>query len=324
MAFPLAIFIFEAFVVTVFSGALIILIIRRNWLDFLTLISATAFGVTLEFFNVLLYDTYHYNILFILQIGAPPLNIPISIGIGWGLIIYSAMVVSDSLNISQFAKPFIDTTLAMTIDLSMDAIAIRLDGGFWTWFVPLINTISEISFFGVPYGNFYGWWMVVLIFSTMVRMGRTIFQKSKNQGYLFFLVIPFISYIPLYMSMQAIIFCAQLTILFGLHSDLYAALYSTTLYLTIFVLSLGVIIPLLSLKFLKKGSISFHLHDYTVASFLPLITFLGFHLVFFLLGTIYELWFDLPLVLAIALVLFVFHLILHYFLWKKETKNINS
>ncbi|MHA1226782.1 MAG: carotenoid biosynthesis protein [Candidatus Hodarchaeales archaeon] len=261
MAFPFAVFIFEGFVVTVFAGALIILIVRRNWLDFLTLISATAFGVTLEFFNVLLYDTYHYNVLFILQVGTPPLNIPLSIGIGWGLIIYSAMVVSDSLKISEYTKPFIDTTLAITIDLSMDAIAIRLDGGFWTWFVPLTNTISEISFFGVPYGNFYGWWMVVLIFSTMVRIGRTIFHKSNNQGYLFFLVIPFISYIPLYFSMQTIIFIAQLTMLFGLHSDLHVALYSKTLYLTILVLALGVIVPLLSFKFSSKRTISSHLHD---------------------------------------------------------------
>src|SRR6266704_834612 len=53
--------------------------------------------------------------------------------------------------------------LALTIDLSMDAIAIRL--GFWTW-------RQAGPWFGVPLGNFYAWFIVVFGFSLLLRLGR--------------------------------------------------------------------------------------------------------------------------------------------------------
>ena len=45
----------------------------------------------------------------------------------------------------------------------MDAVAIRL--GFWTWGM-------DGAWFGVPLGNFYGWFWVVLSFSFLLRLGR--------------------------------------------------------------------------------------------------------------------------------------------------------
>ncbi|MHA2203755.1 MAG: carotenoid biosynthesis protein, partial [Candidatus Hodarchaeales archaeon] len=219
MSIPLAIVVFEIFVTVTFSGTVVILYLRKSWLDLITLGSATIFGVTLEFLNVLLYETYHYNVLFFLQIGVPPQNIPLCIGMGWGLIIYSSMMISDSINLSNYVRPFIDASLALTIDLSMDAIAIRLEGGFWTWFVPLVTTVNEVSFFGVPYGNFYGWWMVVLIFSGMVRFGRILWANSRGIGAIFFGIVPFLSYIPLYLSLEMIRRTAYLLLWFGFYFD---------------------------------------------------------------------------------------------------------
>jgi uncharacterized membrane protein len=60
-------------------------------------------------------------------------------------------------------RPVVDAVLALTIDLSMDAIAIRL--GFWTWDVPG-------AWFGVPLGNFYAWFAVVWGFSLLLRLAR--------------------------------------------------------------------------------------------------------------------------------------------------------
>ncbi len=62
-----------------------------------------------------------------------------------------------------YLRPVLDALLALTIDLSMDAIAIRL--GFWTWG-------AAGPWFGVPLSNFYVWFVVVLGYSLLVRLGR--------------------------------------------------------------------------------------------------------------------------------------------------------
>lgn len=89
--------------------------------------------------------------------------IPLCIGVSWGMIIYTAMETSDRFALPWYLRPILDALLALTIDLSMDAIAIRL--GFWTWG-------QAGPWFGVPLGNFYAWLIVVLGFSLLLRLGR--------------------------------------------------------------------------------------------------------------------------------------------------------
>ncbi len=312
MSFPLAIVVFEVFVTIASAGVFIVLFLRKSWLDLVTLGGASIFGVTLEFCNVLLFETYHYNVLFLLQIGIPPQNIPLSIGLAWGLIIYSSMIISDSKNFSNHVRPFMDATLALTIDLSMDAIAIRLDGGFWTWFVPLTTSVDEVSFFGVPYGNFYGWWMVVFIFSNFVRYGRGLWAKSKKIGVCFFGIAPFLSYIPLYFSLEMIRGTAILLFGLGFYSERDQAIYFNTLYLAILVMIIGILIPIIDWKYQKKDFFTNEVYDTVTAPIIPRITFLGFHLIFFLLGTLYQIWFELPLILILSLLLFSFHVYLSF------------
>ena len=99
---------------------------------------------------------------------------PLAIGIGWGVIGFSAMGFSDSLNMPQWSKPFLDALFALLIDLGMDAIAIRdrylVDGeltGMWNWPIALNE-----GWFGVPYANFMAWFLVVFIMSAALRSGR--------------------------------------------------------------------------------------------------------------------------------------------------------
>ncbi|UCH26040.1 MAG: carotenoid biosynthesis protein [Trueperaceae bacterium] len=100
--------------------------------------------------------------------------VPLVIGVGWGVIGFSAMWFSDSLNMPQWSKPFLDALLALLIDLGMDTVAIRdsypFDGqnmGMWSWGLEL-----DAQWFGVPYGNFLTWWVVVFIMSNSLRGGR--------------------------------------------------------------------------------------------------------------------------------------------------------
>lgn len=229
---------------------------------------------------------------------------------GWGLIIYSSMLVSNSLSISKYAKPFLDATLALTIDLSMDAIAIRLDGGFWTWFLPLTPSVSVTSFFGVPYANFYGWWMVVLIFSCMARIGRSLWRASHKLGAVFLGIIPFLSYIPLYYALEMIRESSRWFYSFGFYSDETQALFINTFFITILLLFIGLVIPLMSWKCQEKRSATTYRHNVLLSSMVPRITFFGFHLVFLLLGTLYQLWSGLPLLLLVSSLLLGFHVYL--------------
>jgi hypothetical protein len=90
---------------------------------------------------------------------------PLPIGMGWAAIIYSAMEFSSRLRMPEAVRPWLDGLLALNIDLAMDAVAIRLL--MWTWVIPL-----DREWFGVPWGNFWAWFIVVSSFSGFLRLLR--------------------------------------------------------------------------------------------------------------------------------------------------------
>jgi len=126
---------------------------RTKIIDLFTLI---VYGIILEELTILFFREYAYGdgYLFMIQ------DVPVAVGMGWAAIIYSAMETSDMLGISPPLRPMYDTLLALSIDLSMDPIATR--AGFWSW-------LNGGKWFGVPYGNFFGWICVVLFFSLTAR-----------------------------------------------------------------------------------------------------------------------------------------------------------
>jgi len=156
---------------------------------FLELVMAVFFGVLLEELNVIMsggYYLYGRDFLIIFD------QAPLAIGLGWAVIIYSAMTISDAYGLDERVKPFFDSIQAILIDLSMDAVAIRL--GFWRW--PILLTDG---WFGVPAGNFYGWMFVVAIYSTYTRVTRYLVERKRNQRYVLLqLVSPPICYGVLY------------------------------------------------------------------------------------------------------------------------------
>ena len=141
---------------------------------FLELIMAAVFGVVLEELNVVLshgYYGYGRDFLIILD------QAPLAIGLGWAVIIYTAMHVSDTYELNEKVKPFFDAIQAILIDLSMDAVAIRL--GFWRWPIPLTD-----GWFGVPAGNFFGWMFVVATYSGFTRLTRYLVKNRRDKRYL--------------------------------------------------------------------------------------------------------------------------------------------
>jgi hypothetical protein len=136
--------------------------LRRGRLPFLELVSAATFGILLEEGDQLIFETYHYSPDWVLTVD----RAPIVIGLTWALIIAGAMRLTDALGVRRRYAPFVDSVLAISLDLAFDAIAIRM--GLWTW-----RDIGPADgWFGVPAGNFYAWLFVTLGFSLVTRWIR--------------------------------------------------------------------------------------------------------------------------------------------------------
>jgi len=141
---------------------LFIVCLRHAWRtgpeDILRLVAGVLFGLLLEFATIWQLEAYSYG-TFLMMLR----DVPLAIGIGWGVIIYSAKLFSDATNLPETMRPVLDGLLALNIDLAMDAIAIRL--GMWDWGLGL-----QFQYFGVPYANFWAWFWVVVSFSASMRM----------------------------------------------------------------------------------------------------------------------------------------------------------
>lgn len=124
----------------------------------LRLVAGIVFGVSLELATIRQIHAYQYG-QFLIMI----LDVPLCIGVAWSCILYSVMEFSDASSLPYFARPILDAFLALNIDLSLDAVAIRF--GFWDWGMGL-----RAQYFGVPWANFWAWFWVIFFFSLGYRL----------------------------------------------------------------------------------------------------------------------------------------------------------
>lgn len=154
--------------------------IRQNLWHVTYLLGGVLFGLILEYVNVNANMGYVYG-QFTVMLGRAPLNIPLCIGIGWGVIMYSARLFTDSYGLPLWTSAAMDALLAISIDLSMDAVAYRLHMWHWNWSGSGLNPLRA-DWFGVPYGNFFGWLMVVFFYSSFFRtLQRAFMQRAGWQ-----------------------------------------------------------------------------------------------------------------------------------------------
>jgi uncharacterized membrane protein len=126
-----------------------------------------TFGLILEFFEVLSHSyTYGH---FYLMLGHAPFNVPLCVGAGWAIILYTSRLFTDALRLPILGAAALDTLLALNIDLSMDVVAYRLHMWHWHWEGTPFNPLRA-QWFGVPYGNFVGWATVVFCYSFFSRL----------------------------------------------------------------------------------------------------------------------------------------------------------
>jgi len=142
--------------------ALFILCLRHAWQQGLQavyqLLAGVTFGLLLERGTILQLHAYHYG-QFTIMLG----DVPLAIGVAWGVIIYSVNLFAEASTLPIWLRPVLCGLLALNIDLAMDAIAIRL--GMWDWGQGL-----HFEYFGVPWANFWAWFWVVCSFTLGLRL----------------------------------------------------------------------------------------------------------------------------------------------------------
>ncbi|UCH37739.1 MAG: carotenoid biosynthesis protein, partial [Candidatus Bathyarchaeota archaeon] len=77
---------------------------HRGVYRFVELIATVPYGIFLEQMIIEIYHQYEYGSGFFLMLG----EVPLAIGVGWGVIIYSAMDLSDRLNMKYWLHPLFD------------------------------------------------------------------------------------------------------------------------------------------------------------------------------------------------------------------------
>ncbi len=157
------------------------------------LIAGVLFGLLLEYVNVISNIGYSYG-TFLVMIGNSPLDIPFCIGVGWGIIMYTARLFTDTLQLPLWASACLDALLALSVDVSMDAVAYRMHMWTWNWSSAGLNPLTT-QWFGVPYGNFYGWLYVVFFYSAFSRLLEKRLIKKEKPGKLQRAIIPLLSVI---------------------------------------------------------------------------------------------------------------------------------
>ncbi len=312
--------IFEILGITAFLLIFSRAIYQKNRRTVFELLAAFVFGLLLEIANIYFSQAYYYSDQFLFRI----FDVPIVVGMCWAVIIYSAMLLSDQYRISWTIKPVFDAFTALVLDLSMDAVAIRLH--LWHWKIPLNQ-----EWYGVPFENLFGWIAVVFSFSFIIRFIRTLNPKRFLTKLLQFFS-PFISYGLFYLGLNIFLILAiapfQINYL-GDWSHLFNLCFKhdiTIIYhpqvqfwkMVILIIVVVEMVNIMAYKVLKsKNIIQWH---FDILSFSVLT---ALHLLFMIGLVITNIYQTLPFLLFIAIFMFLVHLALHFVpLFLQKEKHI--
>ena len=131
---------------------------KKDYNALFTFGAAAIVGFFMELAAVAVTDIYYYNDSFWLSLGKVPKQFPLFGGFMWGGLTVYAMRLATKLNFGKWMTAFSTGFFIVTMDILLDVVAIRLDGGFWTWVGNPINTeITQHTFLSVIWVNFIGY-----------------------------------------------------------------------------------------------------------------------------------------------------------------------
>ena len=153
---------------------------NKNYRELGLLISGALAGFSLELLAVRLTDIYHYSDDFFISIGFYPYQFPFFGGLMWGGITVCALRVARKFQFDKLMTALLAGWLIVSMDLLLDVVVIRLDGGFWVWDGRAINLdVNHHMFMSVIWVNFLGYMFEV---PAIVFMTLKSWKKENKKG----------------------------------------------------------------------------------------------------------------------------------------------
>ena len=153
---------------------------NKNYRELGLLISGALAGFALELLAVRLTDIYHYSDDFFISIGFRPYQFPFFGGLMWGGITVCALRIARKFSLNKLMTALLAGWLIVSVDLLLDVVAIRLDGGFWVWDGRPINLIiNHHMFMSVIWVNFLGYMFEV---PSIVYMTLRSWERENNKA----------------------------------------------------------------------------------------------------------------------------------------------
>lgn len=160
---------------------------QGRWL-FWVILAASFYGYIAEYMSVTSKEHPYWYGEFIVKLPGP---VPLAVFLGWGIIIYASILTSHWLGFPRLLQPFLCGFLAVSVDYVMDPVAVYL--GFWTW-NPYMWDL-ETQWFGIPWSNFVGWFVVVVTFSLTHRVCHR-WVPPGERGFWGDFLVAFLAIIP--------------------------------------------------------------------------------------------------------------------------------
>lgn len=182
---------FELMCYIIVAIMLVDLIRKKDYNSLFTFGSAALVGFTMELLAVAVTDIYYYNPGFWLNIGATPKQFPVFGGLMWGGLTVYGIQLAKKLRLNRGMTALCAGMFIVTMDILLDVVAIRLDGGFWTWVGNPINTdITASTFMSVIWVNFLGYMIETptVVWLTLSKRERVAEKDWKRQISSMFLI----------------------------------------------------------------------------------------------------------------------------------------
>lgn len=172
---------FELMCYIIVAILIISLIKKKDYNSLFVFASAALVGYFMELAAVAVTDIYHYNQDFWLNMGVAPKQFPVFGGLMWGGLTVCGIKLAEKLKFGKLMTAFSAGMFIVTMDILLDVVAIRLDGGFWTWVGNPINyEVTQSTFLSVIWVNFLGYMIETpaVVMFTQIKC-----EKIKDNDY---------------------------------------------------------------------------------------------------------------------------------------------
>lgn len=229
---------------------------EKNYRELELLISGALAGFALELLAVRFTGIYHYSKEFYISIGFEPYQFPFFGGLMWGGITVCAFRIAEKFPLDKIMKALLTGWLIVTMDLLLDVVSIRLDGGFWVWEGRAITLdINHHMFMSVIWVNFLGYMFEVpaIVYMSLKSWGKNHGTSKINIGR------------SLLIGVGGVVFVSVLSLISLYLNKISDEWFSFIAFLLIWVL---VLVKLIAVLISEKDNISFsQKKDWTLVIF---------------------------------------------------------